>query len=435
MIQRKQIIMIAAIITLCMVSNFSCSAAIFRVPSEHPTIGAGISAASAGDTVLVADGTYTGPGNKALIFSAKTVMSENGPQSCIIDCEGNGRGFTFDSCNRNTSLQGFWIKNGRVQSEGYEDIGSGISCYDASPTIMDCIITGCRTYDDDWAGAVSSYEGSPELINCLIVNNGDNGICGVFSYTKLKNCTVADNGEYGAWLYFETGMSLTNSIMRGGMAYCESWAIDSINSTTSDPNFASGPYGDYYLSSSSSCVDGGRDLSSEICIRGMCLDSLTTQQNQTPDQGIVDIGFHYRVSESYETPTPTQTPTPTTTATPNPEPFEGVEMILNKAIYTAGDAFKLRAFYGSGERDASAHLYILLEAGDIFLFWPEWTGEPMFETVEMTANDPSYRFILDFTWPEGDYGSVDGLRFWGALIEPDAMQVMGRIGMVEFGYR
>lgn len=80
------------------------------------TIQAGIDTAIDGDTVLVADGTYTGDGNKNLDFTSKliTLCSEHGPVNCIIDCEGSGRGFSFDDGETSTSvLDGFTITNGQ----------------------------------------------------------------------------------------------------------------------------------------------------------------------------------------------------------------------------------------------------------------------------------------------------------------------------------
>ena len=78
---------ILSLLLLC--TPLSLSAAIINVPGDQSTIQAGINAAVDGDTVLVADGTYTGPGNRDINFMGKaiTVKSKNGPESCIIDCE------------------------------------------------------------------------------------------------------------------------------------------------------------------------------------------------------------------------------------------------------------------------------------------------------------------------------------------------------------
>ncbi|MEW6103204.1 MAG: hypothetical protein AB1630_05225 [bacterium] len=85
----------------------------------------------------MADGTYTGTGNKNLSWSGKhiTVRSENGPNNCIIDCENSGRAFYFNNSGTGDLVLGFTIKNGNAGD------GGGIYCNNSSPSI---------TYDDVW---------------------------------------------------------------------------------------------------------------------------------------------------------------------------------------------------------------------------------------------------------------------------------------------
>jgi len=203
---------------------------IIEVPGDYPTIQAGIDAAVDGDTVLVANGIWTGDGNKNLDFGGKaiTVTSENGAENCIINCEGDGRGFYFGNGEgENSEVSGFTITN------GFDVDGGGLYCYNASPTITNCIISGNTA--DDYGGGIHCYNASPTITDCTIGGNTAEGGGGIECYDHsspvITNCTITGNtawlGGGGIECYDHSSPTITNCTINsntptgtGGGIYC-----------------------------------------------------------------------------------------------------------------------------------------------------------------------------------------------------------------------
>ena len=174
-----------------MIFSSSVFSATIRVPADQPTIQAGIDAAVDGDTVLVADGTYTGAGNRDIDFKGKaiTVASENGAENCVIDCPWH-QGFILTKNESNNSvIRGLTIQNGN------ESRGGGIYCEYSSPTILDCRLINNHAYYT--GGGIYARFSSLIIINCKITNNiaNDKG-GGIFSWNSsptIINCDITEN--------------------------------------------------------------------------------------------------------------------------------------------------------------------------------------------------------------------------------------------------
>ncbi|MGB2806145.1 MAG: hypothetical protein WBC22_00265 [Sedimentisphaerales bacterium] len=245
--------------------------------ADFNNIQAAIDDSNDGDTIIVADGTYTGNGNRDIDFLGKaiTLRSTNGPENCVIDINGTlfeyHRGFYFHSGeDANSTVDGFTITN------GFTSDGGGIMCcYYSSPIINNCVIMGnsvdnngggiyCRdsspmitncTFNENWnltiyidppedligcGGAMCNYENSsPILSNCTFSRNnsalGGGGIVNYLGcYPMLTNCIFSDNwADFGGGiLNYLSSPTLTNCTFSSNDATWGSGMLNLLSSPT-----------------------------------------------------------------------------------------------------------------------------------------------------------------------------------------------------------
>jgi hypothetical protein len=202
----RLLLLCAAIAATATVFITPCTrATTIHVPTDQPTIQAGVNAANEGDTVLVAPGTYTGPGNYDILIDGKglVVISESGPAVTIIDCEQNGRGFLIRGpANTDTEISGLTIANGEM------DAGAGLWLTRASATVKFCIFRDCIAED---AGAVlvsgDGEEAVASLVNCTFVGN---------IATNLGGVILA---RWGATVDFISCLTYRNKTLSGKSLY------------------------------------------------------------------------------------------------------------------------------------------------------------------------------------------------------------------------
>jgi predicted outer membrane repeat protein len=235
----------------------TASANVIQVPADQPTIQAGIDSGSGGDTVLVADGTYTGDGNRDIDFSAKsiTLISENGPELTIIDCEGSQssphRGFIFHDMEDTSSvLSGFTIMDGYEPGHRPIGCGGGIRCENfSSPLIKNCLLRD-NTAGDLGGGIYCDGGAAPIIRSCIIENNValDSGGSGIATYPDgmpfIVDCVIRNNSAWGwgggVYYYTSTNPQILRCLIvnneagyGGGAVYSGGAVLDIVNCTVS----------------------------------------------------------------------------------------------------------------------------------------------------------------------------------------------------------
>jgi hypothetical protein len=187
---------------LATVAPRAAGAATIRVPADLPTIQAGITAANGGDTVLVAPGTYTGPGNRNLDFGGKNLrlVSAAGAAVTILDGElADARGIHFRRGETFGALvEGFTIRNFRPTAAAGSPDGAGILIEPGcNPLVQYCTFTG-NVAADGRGGGMCTAGGSVQ--HCLFLGNGAGGGTaaglggGLFvDHATIFGCVIREN--------------------------------------------------------------------------------------------------------------------------------------------------------------------------------------------------------------------------------------------------
>jgi len=231
--------LIFILVLLCAgVSN----ATVINVPSEQPTIQAGIDAAVNGDTVLISPGFYLE--NVDFASKAITLMSSGGPEQTGIQAYNTVDHVVTISGGQDslTILDGFSI-SGTIDAYG-------VFCDNSAPIIRNCEVFNCQS-SGNGAGIVVEEAGA-KIRHCTIRDNtGANTGGGVFFYgahggvLEISNChiygntagagpgigsTVAGNsaiiyrnvlwgnngmGDYGGAIYVRRNTQITNNTING----------------------------------------------------------------------------------------------------------------------------------------------------------------------------------------------------------------------------
>ncbi len=439
--------------TMLIILPLNIIASIIFIPADQPTIQAGIDMAMEGDTVLVADGIYKGDGNRDIDFKGKAiaVMSEHGPESCLIDCEGSDeekhRGFCFKNNEQETSIvRGFTIKN------GYTFDGGGIFSSFSSPLILDCIFTknfahngggiccnnsnlkavNCNVSENSallygggificfdsavvvanslvsgnraingGAGIEIANSSSPIICNCTITQNrvrdGNGGGFHIY-YTnaKIYNCILWENTPEEISLYGEQLPDITFSDIQNG--YLGLGNIDSY------PLFADDEYQNYRLSNNSPCIDTGTNQ-----------DALTfdLDGNPRPQGGCIDMG-------AYE--------------------YLGWPSITRSYIKMPSHTFKPGDIaycvgYVWNAQDRVLDEYLFFAVLDVF---GTYYCAPSFSDLDYYYLDcnpgiTAVTIITPFTWP-ANVGSASGIVWYAALMNPEMTELASEIGIFDFSW-
>jgi hypothetical protein len=266
-------------------------------------IGDGLALTVSGDTLLLADATFTGVGNSGLRVIGKSVaiVSESGdPNACVVDCGGSNKFITFGAQDETGggSLSGVKVMRSTaavtVEIYGYatlndcvfEDNGGCIHVKGLPGEDFGSIsIKGCEFISNSGFAIISGYKCTSSIADCLFYG-GEALMYGDFlSWNTIRRCTIVgntpDDGEliqtyWGGFLIQRTIIALNDGIVQAEdpsdlptIVCCDVWGntggdyVGQIagrngvsGNISADPQFCNIPGGNFQVEDCSPCLPG-----------------------------------------------------------------------------------------------------------------------------------------------------------------------------------
>ncbi len=249
-------------------NNISPSAPYTSWISAATNIQDAIDEAKRTETVLVTNGIYYII-DKIIITNEIIVKSVNGAENTIIDGIHTNRCFYL---NRWCVLDGFTIKNGRVNGIPSGNFGGGVYC-DKNGLIKNCMI---NENSADYGGGI--YCSGGIIQNCVINNNSADYGGGVYSTdnSTIQNCTICSNSSIhsaggvcfnedgtiqNCILWNNTKPEINDNFLLNQYNCLENWTELINGIITNNPQFVDAAAGNYRLDISSPCIDAGTNMS------------------------------------------------------------------------------------------------------------------------------------------------------------------------------
>jgi len=201
-----------ALVLLLLLTPVAASARTWHVSDDGtgdaPTIQAALDSAGHGDTLVLADGVFSGPGNRDLDCGGKrlTIYSESGdPDLCVIDLGGSEEewhlGFVFESEYPETaSLSGVTIRNGYAPVDIPNYMGGALRIHRYTFDLNNCVFEGNTAFA---GAAVFAYLVTMNMNDCRFTGNSgshwwDSALMVTatgFQDFVANNCQFIDNGD------------------------------------------------------------------------------------------------------------------------------------------------------------------------------------------------------------------------------------------------